>query len=121
MKYSSIALCFLLALAVSCAATLEGKKIDPAMNKQLLAPGTTPAKVVQMYGEPQSKENLPSGETMYVYDYRKMSGLACHASPQEQQRLEVYLKGNEVQRYWYTEIGMDPITTDIKPIEPEKK
>jgi hypothetical protein len=116
-----MALFLLLGLAVSCAATIEGKKIDAVKNKQLLAADATTQKVVQMYGEPQLKENLASGETMYVYYYRKSSPFTCHAEPREQQRLEVYLKNNIVQKYRYSEMGMEPITKDIAPLEPEKK
>ena len=69
MRYLSIALVLLLALAVGvgCAKTFEGKQIDGAKTKDLLAPGTNEKKVVQMFGEPQQKEQLPSGETKYIY------------------------------------------------------
>jgi hypothetical protein len=40
MRYLSIALVLLLALAVGCAKNIEGKKIDAAKTKELMAPGT---------------------------------------------------------------------------------
>ena len=41
--------------------------------------------------------------------------------PKDQERLEVFLKGNEVQRYRYVYLDSDPITTDVPPITEEKK
>jgi len=113
MRYLSIALVLLLALAVGCAPTIEGKKIDGTKTKDLLAEGTDGSKVVQMFGEPQQKEQLPSGETKYIY-YYKMDG-------KDQQRLEVFLKDNTVQRYRYVYNEEETITKDVPPIEPEKK
>jgi hypothetical protein len=121
MRYLSIALVLLLALAVGCAKTIEGKKIDGAKTKELLAPGTDASKVVQMFGEPQQKETLPSGETKYIYYYREGSRMWWRSEPKDQQRLEVFVKDNVVQRYRYVYMEAIPITTDIPPIQPEKK
>jgi len=123
MRYLSIALVLLLALAVGvgCAKTIEGKKIDGAKTKDLLAPGINESRVVQMFGEPQQKEQLPSGETKYIYYYREKSYLWWHADPKDQQRLEVFLKNNTVQRYRYVYAEVEPITKDIPPIAPAKK
>ena len=127
MRYLSVALVLLLALAVGvgCAKTFEGKQIDGAKTKDLLAPGTNEKKVVQMFGEPQQKEQLPSGETKYTYYYRMKDFMAFfhrrNADPEEQQRLEVFFKNDTVQRYRYVTAELDPITTDIAPIVPEKK
>lgn len=122
MRYLSIALVLLLALAVGCAKTIEGKKIDGAKTKDLLAPGTNESRVVQMFGQPQQKESLPSGETKYIYYYRETGLMGLFRTrPQDQQRLEVFLKDNTVQRYRYIYNEVDPITTDIPPIKPEKK
>jgi len=121
MRYLSIALVLLLALAVGCGKNIEGKKIDGTKTKDLLAAGTNESKVVQMFGEPQQKESLPSGETKYIYYYRESSRRLFHADPKDQQRLEVFLKDNLVQRYRYTYMEVEPITTDIPPIQPEKK
>lgn len=121
MKYLSIALVLLLALAMGCASTMEGKRIDGTKTKNLMAEGTTPADVVKMFGEPQQKENLASGETKYVYYYRVKKPLLWHADPKDQQRLEVFFKGNQVDRYRYIDADVQPITTDIPPIQPEKK
>jgi hypothetical protein len=123
MRYLSIALVLLLALAVGvgCAKTIEGKKFDGAKTKELLAPGTNESKVVQMFGEPQQKEQLPSGETKYIYYYRERSRLWGSVDPKNQQRLEVFLKNNTVDRYRYVYSDVQPITTDVPPVVPEKK
>jgi len=121
MRYMSIALVLLLGLAIGCATVTEGKKIDATKTKNLLATGTTPQKVVEMFGQPQQTETLPSGETKYVYYYRVKSRMWWHADPKEHQRLEVFMKDNQVQRYRYVDSGVDPITKDIPPIEPVKK
>jgi hypothetical protein len=44
-----------------------------------------------------------------------------NADPKDQQRLEVFFKGNEVQRYRYVYMDTAPITTDVPSIQPEKK
>jgi hypothetical protein len=121
MRYLSIALFLILGLAIGCSPIIEGKKIDSAQNKNLLAAGTNADSVVQMYGQPQQKEELPNGETKYIYYYRLKNRIWWHADADQQQRLEVFLKGNEVQRYRYTDMGVEPITTDVPPIQPEKK
>jgi hypothetical protein len=121
MKYLSIALVLLLALSVGCGKITEGKKIDGAKTKDLLAAGTNESRVVQMFGEPQQKDQLPSGETKYIYYYREKGYLWWHAAPKDQQRLEVFFKNNTVQRYRYVYAEVDPITKDIPPIQPEKK
>lgn len=121
MRYLSIALVLLLALSVGCAKVMEGKKIDGAKTKQLLAPGTNESKVVQMFGQPQEKGQLPSGETKYTYYYREKGYLWWHADPKDQQRLEVFFKNGTVDRYRYVYAEVEPITKDIPPILPEKK
>src|SRR3974390_2148717 len=125
MRYLSLVLVLLLVMAVGCGHVIEGKKIDGAMTKDLLAPGTDEKKVVEMFGQPQQKENLANGETKYIYYYRETSRMLffhrSKADPKDQQRLEVFLKGDEVQRYRYVYAELDPITTDVAPIEEMKK
>jgi hypothetical protein len=124
MRYLSISLVFLLALAMGCASTIEGKRIDGAQTKNLIAEGTTTADVVKMFGEPQDKENLPLGETKYVYYYRTSRDVLFFprtADPQDQQRLEVFLKSNQVERYRFLDNDVQPITTDVPPLQPDKK
>jgi hypothetical protein len=120
MRYLSLVLVLLLVLAAGCQ-VIEGKKIDGAKTKDILAPGTNESNVVQMFGEPQQKENLPSGETKYIYFYRQSHRMLWHSAPKDQQRLEVFFKGNEVQRYRYVYMDTAPITTDVPSIQPEKK
>jgi len=124
MRYWNIALGFLLVMAVGCTSTMEGKRVDGTMTKGLLAEGTTPEKVVKMFGEPQQKEKLPSGETRYVYYYRTYRDILFFprkADPQDQQRLEVFFKDNQVEKYRYRDNDVQPITTDIPPLQPDKK
>jgi hypothetical protein len=121
MRYLSLVLVLLLVLAVGCGKIIEGKKIDGAMTKEIMAPGTDESKVVQMFGEPQQKENLANGETKYIYYYRESRRMLWHSPPKDQERLEVFLKGNEVQRYRYVYVDSVPITTDIASIDEQKK
>ncbi len=124
MRYAIVGLVLLLALAMGCATITEGKKIDGSKTKNLLADETSSADVVKMFGEPQQKENLASGETKYVYYYRYWTNLLFFPRPSEtadQQRLEVFLKNNQVDRYRFTDREIDPITVDIPPIQPERK
>lgn len=93
MRYLSLVLVLLLVLAMGCGKIIEGKKIDGAKTKDILAPGTDASKVVQMFGEPQQKEQLPSGETEYIYNYRERGRMMWHTDPKTQQRLEVFLRG----------------------------
>jgi hypothetical protein len=120
MRYVSIALVLLLALAMGCA-SMEGRKIDGSKTKDLIAEGTTADDVVKMFGEPQQKENLPSGETKYIYYYRAKQRILFFRTGgqiQDLQRLEVFLKGNQVDRYRFVDADQSPITTDIPPMKP---
>jgi hypothetical protein len=124
MRYMSVALVLLMALAMGCASTIEGKKIDGSKTKNLLVEGTTPGDVVKMFGEPQQKENSASGEVKYVYYYKKHTPLLFfnrQAESQDLQRLEVFIKNNRVERYRFMDADIDPITKDIPPLEPDKK
>ena len=70
------------------------------------------------------KESLASGETKYIYYYRTRRDILFFggkADPQEQQRLEVFFRNNQVDRYRYVDAEVDPITKDIPPLEPDKK
>ena len=119
MRYVSIALVILLALAVGCS-TMEGKKIDSSKTKNLIAEGTTPDDVVKMFGEPQQKETLASGETKYIYYYRSQGWIFGFRTgqPRDQERLEVIFKNNQVDRYRFVDTEQQPITTDIPPMKP---
>lgn len=128
MRYLSIAVVLLLALALGCSLPFfnpytEGKRFDGSKTKNLLAEGTTTNDVVKMFGEPQQKENLASGETKYVYYYRTQGRMMFFRTgqPRDQQRLEVFFKGNQVDRYRYIDADQQPITTDIPPLKPEMK
>jgi hypothetical protein len=123
MRYGNIALILLLGLAMGCAPIIEGRQFDGSKTKGLMAEGTTAADVVKIFGEPQQKENLASGETKYVYYYTKQSRMLWFRTgqPQEQQRLEVFLKNGQVDRYRYRYSDVAPITTDVAPLVPEKK
>ncbi len=123
MRTISVALILVLVLAAGCATITEGRKIDPSKPKTLLAEGTTSADVVKMFGEPQQKETLASGETKYVYYYRTQGRMLFFRTgqPRDQQRLEVYLKGNQVDRYRFVDTDQQPITFDVPGLTPEKK
>lgn len=123
MRYLNIALGLLVALALGCTSSIEGKRVDGTLTKGLLTEGTTPETVVKMFGEPQQKQNLASGETEYVYYYRTYRAILFFprkADPQDQQRLEVVFKNNQVERYRYRDSDVQPITTDIPPIQPNR-
>jgi len=122
MRYVSIALVLLLALAMGCA-SMEGRKIDGSKTKNLIAEGTTADDVVKMFGEPQQKEDLASGETKYVYYYRAQGRMLWFRTgqPRDQERLEVFFKNNQVDRYRFMDTEQQPITTDIPPMKPDTK
>jgi len=122
MRYVSIALVLLLALAMGCA-SMEGRKIDASKTKNLIADGTTPEAVVKMFGEPQLKEDLASGETKYVYYYRAQGRMLFFrmGQPRDLERLEVFFKNNQVDRYRFMDTEQQPITTDIPPMKPDTK
>ena len=121
MRNLGIALLILvIALAVGCSSIIEGKRIDSSQTKNLLADGTSSNDVVKMFGEPQQKENLASGETKYTYYYRTQSRMLGFRTgqPRDVERLEVYIKGNQVDRYRYVDNEQQPITLDVPPLSP---
>jgi hypothetical protein len=103
---------------------MEGRMIDGSKTKDLIADGTTPADVVKMFGEPQQKQDLGSGETKYIYYYRanqRILFFRTGGQVQDVQRLEVFLKNNQVDRYRFMDADQSPITTDIPPMKPDAK
>ncbi len=123
MKYLGFVLILFLCFAIGCA-SMEGRKIEGAKVKTLMNEGANQEYVIKTFGQPQQKEILSSGEEKLVYYYRTKSRMFLmkrDGDPREQQRLEVVLKDNMVDRYRYLESGIQPITTDIPPITPEKK
>jgi len=122
MKYVSITLVLLLALAMGCS-SMEGRRIDGSKTKNLIADGTAPADVVKMFGEPQQKEDLAAGETKYVYYYRAQGRMLFFrmGQPRDVERLEVFFKNNQVDRYRFLDTEQQPITTDIPPMKPDTK
>jgi hypothetical protein len=123
MKYVSITLVLLLALAMGCS-SMEGRRIDGSKTKNLIADDTAPADVVKMFGEPQQKEDLASGETKYVYYYRanqRILFFRTGGQVQDQERLEVFFKNNQVDRYRFMDTEQAPVTTDIPPMRPATK
>ncbi len=123
MRYLTVVMIGFAFLTAACAATMEGKKIDPAQTKNLLAEGTTSEDVVKMFGKPQAEEKLASGETKYVYYYRTQGRILFfrNAKPRDEQVLEVIVKDNQVDRYRFRQNDQDPVTTDIPPILPDRK
>ncbi|MGE5253873.1 MAG: hypothetical protein ACM3N7_07910 [Planctomycetaceae bacterium] len=124
MRYMSVALVLFMALAMGCASTFEGKRIDGSKTKNLMAEGTTPGDLFKLFGEPQLKENVASGEVKYVYYYRKHTPMLFfnrQAESQDIQRLEVLIKNNRVERYRFLDTEIDPITKDIPPLKPDGK
>jgi hypothetical protein len=124
MRYMSVALVLFMALAMGCASTMEGKRIDGSKTKDLMVEGTTPGDLVKLFGEPQLKENVASDEVKYVYYYRKHTPMLFfnrQAEYQDIQRLEVLIKNNRVERYRFLDTEIDPITKDIPPLKPDRK
>jgi hypothetical protein len=123
MRYMRWVLVLFLGLAIGCV-SIEGRKIDGAKVKTLMNDEANQEYVIKTFGEPQEKEKLSSGEEKYVYFYRMKSRMFLmkrDGDPRDQQRLEVILKNNTVNRYRYAESVIEPITTDIPPVLPEKK
>jgi outer membrane protein assembly factor BamE (lipoprotein component of BamABCDE complex) len=112
MRYISMVLVLLLAFVFGCAPTLiEGRKIDSAKVKQL-APGKSNVQnVEESFGKPDKIETLPSGEEMYVYQYKVNNPHWWTVDAVQQQRLEVVLKKGIVQTYKLRTEGKEAILT----------
>jgi outer membrane protein assembly factor BamE (lipoprotein component of BamABCDE complex) len=74
MRYLTILLIFAVGLTFGCASTAqEGRRIDPAKLEKLMAGQTKAEQVEEMFGKPERIEQLPTGESNYVYEYCRRS------------------------------------------------
>ena len=113
MRYATIFLILLVAFAFGCASTIiEGRKIDEAKVKDLLAASNTADKVQQAFGKPDKVEKMTSGEEQYSYRYYYMNPHWWTIDDLVEQNLKVRVKDNEVQSYSYRKSSTEKVTKE---------
>jgi outer membrane protein assembly factor BamE (lipoprotein component of BamABCDE complex) len=104
MRYLTILLIFAVGLTFSCASTTyEGKKIDPAKVEKLTAGQTKAEQVEEMFGKPERIEQLPSGESDYIYEYCRKNPEWYTIDDLNAQKLEVFVRDGVVQTFKFSE------------------
>jgi outer membrane protein assembly factor BamE (lipoprotein component of BamABCDE complex) len=104
MRYLTILLIFAVGLTFGCASTAqEGRRIDPAKVEKLMAGQTKAEQVEEMFGKPERIEQLPTGESNYVYEYCGEKSVWYTIDNLSAQKLEVFLRDGVVQTYKFTE------------------
>jgi len=104
MRILSLLLVLMLAFTFACAPKIiEGRKIDSAKVKQLVAGTTSVNKVVELLGAPSKTENLPDGDVLYVYTYLTEDPHWWTVDDIHGQRLEITLHKGLVKDYKFTQ------------------
>ena len=104
MRIASLVLVLLLAFTVSCGPTItRGKWFDEGKRNELVNGQTTSERVVELFGQPDKIERLPSGGEKYTYQYYHEEYDHWWTLPKyEKQNLEISLKDGMVQDYIFT-------------------
>ena len=106
MRYTTILLIFLMALTFGCGKmVMEGRKIDEAKVKDLMAMSNTSAKVEQAFGKPDKVEKMASGEEQYSYRYYYKNPHWWTIDEVEEQNLKIMVKDDAVQSYNYKSLS----------------
>jgi len=102
MRYTMILLIFLMAFTFGCGKmVMEGRKIDEAKVKDLMAMSNTSAKVEQAFGKPDKVEKMASGEEQYSYRYYYKNPHWWTVDDMAEQNLKIIVKDDMVQSYTY--------------------
>jgi len=102
MRYLTLALIFLMAFTFGCGQmVMEGRKIDEAKVKDLMATSNSSAKVEEAFGKPDKVEKMASGEEQYSYRYYYKNPHWWTIDEVEQQSLKIIVKDDAVQSYNY--------------------
>ena len=100
MKYLTLLLIPVIAFSLGCAKGYTvGTPFEKAKVDQLV-PGTTPeSKVIDLFGQPEKKEQTAAGQTKYVYSYYEEIPKIWSKNIQRKSILEVLTQGGVVQKY----------------------
>ena len=114
MRIASLVLILLLAFTVSCGPSItRGKYIDAERRNEIVNGTTTADRVVELFGQPDKIEQLPSGGEKYTYEYYHEEYEHWYTLPKyEKQNLEVSLKDGMVQDYVFTREYRGTITAE---------
>ncbi len=100
MKYLMILLVPVIAFSLGCAKPyMVGTPIDKAKVDQLVPGTTTESKVTELFGQPEKKESMSSGQTKYVYSYYEEIPKIFTKNIQHKTILEILTGGGVVQKY----------------------
>ena len=104
MRTASLVLILFLTLTISCGPTVtRGNYIDAERRNEIVNGTTTVDRVVELFGQPNKIEKLPSGGEKYTYEYYHEEYDKWWTLPKyEKQNLEISLKDGKVQDYVFT-------------------
>ena len=116
MRDVAVSLVVLMALAFGCSEmVVKGRAIDRAKMNQLVPGKTETQKVVEVFGNPDSVEKMASGEEKYVYRYYQEIPHIFKLTEIVNERLDIILQDNKVQRYDLSAGGVQDIPRQMIP------
>jgi len=113
MRYLTVTLILLMAFTFGCSKmVMEGRQIDEAKVKDLMAMSNTSAQVEQAFGKPDKVEKMASGEEQYSYRYYYKNPHWWTTDDVEEQTLKIMVKDQAVQSYSYRKSSTEKITKE---------
>jgi len=109
MKFWMLLLIPVIAFSIGCGKPyIMGTPIDQAKLDQI-TPGTSEAKVTEVFGQPFKKEAVSADTTKYVYTYFEEQPRILRKNIQIKHTLDVYAKGGKVEKYDLKKEGIDEV------------
>jgi outer membrane protein assembly factor BamE (lipoprotein component of BamABCDE complex) len=106
-KYLLFALIPVIALAIGCGKPyFIGTPIDKSKVDQIVPGTTTEAKLIEMFGQPASKDTV-AGEIRYTYSHYENHPKFWMKDVVYKSTLQVFAKNGVVQRYDFRKEGVD--------------
>jgi hypothetical protein len=114
MRIASLVLILLMAFTVSCGpAVTQGRYIDADKRSEIVNGQTNSDRVVELFGQPEKIEKLPSGEEKYIYQYYREEYEHWWTLPKyDKQTLEISIKDGMVKDYLFTREYRGKITIE---------
>jgi len=100
MRYVAIVLILVAGFTFSCASMeTKGRPITKDQIAQLAVGETKAEKLTQIFGEPEKKEMVQSGEEKYIYSYYQLIPHWWTVNEVQQQKLEVTVADGVVTKF----------------------
>ena len=111
MKYLLLLLIPVIAFSIGCGKPyMVGTPLDKTKVDQIIPGTTSENKVVEMLGQPATKETVGAGQMKYVYNYFSVEPRFWTKDVRRKTALEVITKDGVVQRYELKRESIDSVS-----------